>query len=150
MICFIKVKRFYSSFRFIGYGWGSGWSPIFCKISDIVLHCPCGLLLIIKIRPSLAVLRFYDGPDLKLLIWWCCQNMFVSRLTAVQLGLFCSSILVVCFNNPGISKCLNALLLLSPYLCFIIGFVIVLRFVIVALPGRFSYLFFYLRFICFP
>ena len=32
---------------------------------------------------------------------------------------FCSSIPVVLFDNPGISKCLSKLFLLSPHLCFI-------------------------------
>ena len=51
--------------------------------------------------------------------------MSVSRLTGVQLeGVFCFIIPVVLFDNPGISKCPNTLLfLLSPHLCFIIGFI---------------------------
>ena len=36
---------------------------------------------------------------------------------------FCSSIPVVLFDNPEISKCLNMLFLLSHHLCFIIGFI---------------------------
>ena len=46
--------------------------------------------------------------------------MSVSRLTGVQLVLFffCSNIPGL-FDNTGISKCLNTLFLLSPYLCFI-------------------------------
>ena len=49
--------------------------------------------------------------------------MFVSRLTGAQLVVFfCSSIPVVLFDNPGISKCLNTLCLLSPHLCFMTGF----------------------------
>ena len=36
---------------------------------------------------------------------------------------FFSSILVVLFENQGTSKCLNMLFLLSPHLCFIIGFI---------------------------
>ena len=48
--------------------------------------------------------------------------MSVSRLTGVQLVVFfCSSILVILFDNPGISKCLNTFFLLSPHLCIIIG-----------------------------
>ena len=36
---------------------------------------------------------------------------------------FSSSIPVVLLANPGISKCLNKLFLLSPQFCFIIGFI---------------------------
>ena len=50
--------------------------------------------------------------------------MSVFRLTGFQLMFFfCSSIPVVLFDNPGISKCLNTLFLLGPHLCFIIGFI---------------------------
>ena len=50
--------------------------------------------------------------------------MSVSRLTGIQLMVFyCSSILVVFFDNPRISKWLKTLFLLSPHLCFIIGFI---------------------------
>ena len=50
--------------------------------------------------------------------------MSVSRLTGVQLVVFfCSTIPVVLFDNPGISKCLNTLFLSSPYLGFITGFI---------------------------
>ena len=50
--------------------------------------------------------------------------MSVFRLTGVQLvGFFCSSIPVVLFDNPGISKCLNTLFLLSSHLCIIKGFI---------------------------
>ena len=42
--------------------------------------------------------------------------MSISRLTGFQLVVFFCS-------NPGITKCLNTLFLLSPYLCFIIGFI---------------------------
>ena len=36
---------------------------------------------------------------------------------------FSSSIPMVLFDNPGISKCLNTLFLLSPHFCVIIGFI---------------------------
>ena len=50
--------------------------------------------------------------------------MSVSQHNGVQLVvLFCSSIPVVLFDNPGISKCHNTLFLLSPHLCFTIGFI---------------------------
>ena len=50
--------------------------------------------------------------------------MSFSLLIRVQLVVFvCSSIPVVLFDDPGISKCLNILFLLSPYLCFLIGFI---------------------------
>ena len=69
--------------------------------------------------------------------------MSVSRPTGVQLVAFsCSSILVMLlivallglfsylfffffcfFDNPGIAKCLNTLVLLNPHLSFIIGFI---------------------------
>ena len=50
--------------------------------------------------------------------------MSVSWLTGVQLVvLFCSSIPVVLFDKPWIAKYLNTLYLLSPHLCFIIGFI---------------------------
>ena len=34
-----------------------------------------------------------------------------------------SSIPVALFDNPGISKCFYTLFLLSPHLCFVIGFI---------------------------
>ena len=47
--------------------------------------------------------------------------MSVSRLTGAQLVvLFCSNLPVVLFDNPGVSKCLNTLFLLSPR--FIVDF----------------------------
>ena len=54
-------------------------------------------------------------------------HMSVSRPTGAQpvaqpVAFFCSSIPVV-FDTPGISMCLNTLFLLSPHLCFIIGFI---------------------------
>ena len=56
--------------------------------------------------------------------------MPVSRLTGVQLLFlfylfifFLLGIPVVLFSNLEISKCLNTLFLLSPRLCFIIGFI---------------------------
>ena len=50
--------------------------------------------------------------------------MSVSRPIWVQLVVFfCCSIPMVLFDNPGISKCFNMLFLLSPHLCFIIGFI---------------------------
>ena len=50
--------------------------------------------------------------------------MYVSRLIGVQLLVFfCFSIPAVLFDNPGISKCLNMLFLLSPHLYLIIGFI---------------------------
>ena len=48
----------------------------------------------------------------------------VSRPTGDQVCFFfCSSIPVVLFDNPGISKCLNTLYVLSPHLCFMISFI---------------------------
>ena len=49
--------------------------------------------------------------------------MSVSRLTGIQLLVFaCSSIPVVLFDNPGISKFVSTLFLLSQYLCFVTDF----------------------------
>ena len=50
--------------------------------------------------------------------------MFVSRPTMLQLVFFsCSSIQMVLFDTPWITKCLNKLFLLNPCLCFIVGFI---------------------------
>ena len=47
--------------------------------------------------------------------------MSISRPNGFQLVVFfCSSIPVVLFETPTITKCLTKLFLLSPYLCFII------------------------------
>ena len=50
--------------------------------------------------------------------------MSVCRLTGFQLVVLFFSIPKVLFDNPGVSKCLNTLVLVSPHLCFIIGFII--------------------------
>ena len=47
--------------------------------------------------------------------------MSSSRLTGVKLVVF--SIPVVLFDSQEISKCISTLGLLSPHLCFIIGFI---------------------------
>ena len=49
--------------------------------------------------------------------------MSVSRLTGVQLLVFFCSSTPKVFDNPGISKCLNTLCLLSTHLYFIISFI---------------------------
>ena len=70
--------------------------------------------------------RLSDGLDLKTSFRWSGPELFmsVSRLTRFQLVVFfCFSIPVVLFDISGISKCFNTLFLLSPHLCFIIGFV---------------------------
>ena len=53
----------------------------------------------------------------------------VSRSTEVQLEVFaCSSIPLVLSDNPGISRCLNKLFLLSPHICFSFSFLSVVYF----------------------
>ena len=65
-----------------------------------------------------------------LFIRWSGPELFMSQCFWAHRGstvffffffFFCSSIPVVLFDNSKISKCLNTLFLLSPYLCFIIG-----------------------------
>ena len=53
--------------------------------------------------------------------WTAC---FSAHLGSTVGFAFCSSVPLVLFENPGFSKCLNTLFLLSSRLCFIIGFVI--------------------------
>ena len=50
--------------------------------------------------------------------------MSILRSTGDELVVFfSSSISVVLFDNPGISKCFNTLVLLKIHLCFNIGFI---------------------------
>ena len=50
--------------------------------------------------------------------------MSISQLTGSQLVvLFCSSIPVLLFDNPKLSKYHNTLVLMSPHIYFIAGFI---------------------------
>ena len=58
------------------------------------------------------------------MVWAGTFYVYFSAHRGLNLVVFvCSSNPVVLFDNPGTSKCLNTLFLLSPHLCIIKGFI---------------------------